>query len=92
MKLTTALNSFLNHFYNFTDFSANPERSISAQAFYESVIVRAVQSPEFRRRLVEAPATVLAELGVQLPAGVKVTFVENTDRVVHIAIPPYVGE
>lgn len=92
MKLTSTLNSFLNLFYNFADLPANSQQGVTTQQFYESVIVRAVKSPEFRSRLLNEPEAVLAELGIELPEGVKVTFVENTDAVVHIVIPPYIGE
>ena len=54
--------------------------------------MRAVKSPEFRLRLLNEPEAVFAEMGIELPEGVKVTFVENTDQVVHIVIPPYIGE
>jgi len=92
MKLTSTLNSFLNLFYNYSDLPANSEQGITAKQFYESVIARAVQSPEFRQRLLHEPEAVMAEIGIQLPEGIKVTFVENTAQVVHIVIPPYIGE
>lgn len=91
MKFTSTLSSFLNLFYNYADLS-NSQGGISAQQFYESVVVRAVKSPEFRLRLLNEPEAVFAEMGIELPEGVKVTFVENTDQVVHIVIPPYIGE
>jgi hypothetical protein len=31
-------------------------------------------------------------LGIELPEGVKIAVVENTDQIVHIVIPPYIGE
>jgi hypothetical protein len=92
MNLVSALNSFLNHFYSFAAPPAGSGQSITARAFYESVIARAVKSPEFRERLVKDPETILAEIGIELPEEVKVTFVENTDQLVHIVIPPYIGE
>ena len=92
MKLSTALTSFLKCFYYIAPPPGDLEPSVSAQQFFESVIARGVQSPDFRRRLLTDPETVLKEIGIQLPQGVKVTFVENTDQLVHIVIPPYIGE
>jgi hypothetical protein len=92
MNLVSALNSFLNHFYSSMAPPARSGQSITARAFYDSVIVQAVKSPEFRERLVKNPEIILAEIGIDLPDGVKVTFVENTDQLVHIVIPPYIGE
>lgn len=84
MKLLEALDNFLHSCYSTS--------RVSGQKFYRSVILRAVESSEFRERLVKDPDKVLAEAGVALPKGLKVSFVENTKDVVHIAIPPYIGE
>jgi len=92
MNLLSAMNSFLNQFYNSAAPLATSGRSITAREFYDSVIVRAVRSPEFRERLLTNPEVVLAEIGIELPEGVKVAFVENSDQLVHIVIPPYIGE
>lgn len=92
MNLMSALNSFLNHFYDSFAPPGIPEAPVSAHQFYESVIVKAVESPDFRRRLLTEPKAVLTEIGVVLPEGVEIQFVENTHEVVHIAIPPYIGE
>lgn len=92
MNLLTALDSFLNHFYDSFAPPAGPDCTITAHEFYESVIIPAVKSPEFRQRLLKDSKTVLAEIGIALPEGVEVRFVENTNDVVHIAIPPYIGD
>lgn len=92
MNLVSALNSFLNQFYTTAAPLADSGKSVTAGEFYNSVIVRAVQSPEFRARLLDNPEAVLSEMGIELPEGVKVIFVENTDKLVHIVIPPYIGE
>jgi hypothetical protein len=92
MNLMSALNSFLNQFYNSAAPLAKSGQSITTREFYDSVIVQAVKSPEFRERLIKNPETILAEIGIELPDGVKVTFVENTEQLVHIVIPPYIGE
>lgn len=90
MKLTSALNSFLQSFY--ASFApAVDDRPATANTFYEAIILPAVKSEEFRRRLLANPQAVLQEAGFTLPEGVVVHFVENTEDTVHIAIPPYIG-
>lgn len=92
MKLQSAINAFLNQVYNSVAPPAKTEAGTSSASFYEAVIVRAVESEEFRERLMREPERVLAELNIELPPGVEVKFVANTDKVIHIAIPPFVGE
>ncbi len=92
MNIFSALDNFLHHFYDSFAPPVKPDCRVSAHAFYESVILRALKSPEFRERLLKEPEAVLQELDVVLPEGVKVRFIENTRDVVHIAIPPYIGE
>ena len=84
MKLMSVLDNFLHACY--------AHSKMSGRGFYQSVILRAVESPEFRERLLREPNAVLAEAGVKLPEGLKVTFIENTKDVVHIVIPPYIGQ
>lgn len=92
MNLLTAMDSLLQHFYDSLSPPVGTDDTISGQGFYESVIVPAVQSPPFRRRLLHEPRAVFAERGIRLPEGVEVRFVENTEEIIHIVIPPYVGE
>lgn len=91
MKLTSALNSFLQGFYASLAPPADTGMPATSNAFYEAIILPAVQSEEFRKRLLASPEAVLAEAGVALPEGVIVHFVENTEDTVYIAIPPYIG-
>lgn len=84
MKLLEVLDSFLHACYS------NPK--MSGRKFRDAVILRAVEDQEFRGRLMRETEAVLKEEGIVLPSGLKVTFVENTQDVIHIVIPPYVGE
>ena len=84
MKLLEALDSFLHACYS--------NSKMTGRKFRDAVILRAVEDQEFRGRLLRETETVLKEEGIVLPRGLKVTFVENTQDVVHIVIPPYVGE
>lgn len=91
MKLTAALNSFLQGFYASFAPPGEGDQSAGANTFYESIIVPAVQSEEFRRRLLADPGAVLKEAGIALPEGVIVHFVENTEDTLYIAVPPFIG-
>jgi hypothetical protein len=53
---------------------------------------RSMRDPEFRARLVDDPASVLAEIGARLPDGVRVRFFANTPSTVNVVLPPQVGE
>lgn len=92
MNLTSALDKFLHSFYESFTPPATAASGLSGSAFYDLIIAPAVKSPEFRRRLLQEPQQVLAEAGIELPEGVKVRFVENTKTLVHIVIPPYIGD
>ena len=92
MKLMSALDGFMQNFYACFAPPVGPDGSVTAQSFYELVICRAVESKEFRERLLGDPKGVLAEVGIVLPEGVEVQFIENTADTVHIVIPPYIGE
>ncbi len=50
-------------------------------------IVRAWRDEAYRRQLLGDPATVLREAGLELPAGCRVTVLEDTDAVAHVAVP-----
>ena len=55
---------------------------------YLRLAARARGDAGFKRRLLADPAAALAEQGLQLPPGVEVRAVENTDRVLYLALPP----
>jgi hypothetical protein len=84
VRLLDLLDNFLHTCYN--------NSKMSGRKFRDAVILRAVEDQEFRGRLIHETDAVLKEQGIALPPGLKVTFVENTHDVIHIVIPPYVGE
>jgi len=92
MRLTELLNNFLQSFYIHFTPSLEVDDQAAGSSFYESVIEPAVRLPEFRKRLLEEPAAVLSEMGIMLPEGMVIQFLENTEDTMHIVIPPYVGE
>lgn len=54
--------------------------------------IRAATDTEFRNRLIAEPETTLAELGVEVPAGVAVRVAESTPEEIVVAIPPMLAE
>jgi len=57
---------------------------------FGQLVQKATEDPALRQRLLQAPKQVLAEAGITLPAGLEVEIVENTDKVIHLVLPPLV--
>src|SRR5262245_31048302 len=55
------------------------------------VVARAWTDEAFKQRLLADPAAALQEHGLAVPPGVTVRVVEDTDRVVHLALPKRPG-
>ena len=54
-----------------------------------SELVAQVRSDhELKQRLIAKPAVVLQEYGIEVPAGVDVRVLENTDKVLYLTLPP----
>jgi hypothetical protein len=51
------------------------------------VINKSWDDPEYKRRLLADPATVLRAEGVNLPKGVRVRVIEDTDKLLHLVLP-----
>ena len=43
---------------------------------------------QLKQRLLDKPAAVLQEHGIEVPAGMEVRVVENTDKVSYVTLPP----
>ena len=63
---------------------------LGAGSPFGRLVQRAVDDPAQRRQLLAAPRQVLVEAGVELPEGLEVEVLENTDTVVHLVLPPLV--
>jgi hypothetical protein len=55
------------------------------------VIKKAWDDEAFMQRLLEDATTVLKEQGIQLPEGMKVKAVQNSEKLAYIVIPPKPG-
>lgn len=55
----------------------------------DKIIAKALKDPQFREALKKDPAAVIEkELGIKVPAGVKIKIVEDTAQAVHLVLPP----
>ena len=50
-------------------------------------VARAWADPAFKAKLIANPAAGLRENGIQVPAGITIKVVENTDQVLHLTLP-----
>ena len=57
------------------------------QAAYDKLIARAWSDEKFKARLLAEPAAVLAQNGIDVPAGREVRVVEDTDTIAHLVLP-----
>jgi hypothetical protein len=57
-------------------------------AAYGKIIAKAWRDPAFKAQLIADPQGTLKSAGVDMPVGVTVKVVENTDKHVHLVLPP----
>jgi hypothetical protein len=73
----------------------HPEPSAEQQAWTRGigqVVANAWADPDYKARLKADPAAVLDEQGLEVPSGIEVRVVENTDHVVYFTLPPEPSE
>ncbi|MDR4509637.1 MAG: NHLP leader peptide family RiPP precursor [Candidatus Brocadiaceae bacterium] len=54
---------------------------------FGKIVEKAWKDEEFKRNLLNNPGSVLKANGVEIPDGVEVKIVENTDKVVYFTLP-----
>ena len=52
------------------------------------IIAKAWRDPAFKAELIANPAAALQAEGIEVPEGMTVTVVENTDKQFHLVLPP----
>ena len=52
------------------------------------IIAKAWRDPAFKAELIANPAAALKAEGIDVPAGMTVTVLENTDELFHLVLPP----
>ena len=55
---------------------------------WSKMIAQAWEDDAYKSRLLDDPRTVLAEAGVAVPAGTKITVAEQSPDHVHLTLPP----
>jgi hypothetical protein len=55
---------------------------------YGQIIARAWVDDDFKARFLADPGAVMRDAGMNIPAGTEVRALENTDRVLHLVVPP----
>ena len=55
---------------------------------FGKIIAKAWRDPVFKAELIANPAAALEAEGIDVPAGVTVTVLENTDKLFHLVLPP----
>lgn len=55
---------------------------------FAQITAKAWMDEAFKRRLLSEPATVLQEYGLEVPPGVRIKVMEDTDTLVHLSLPP----
>ncbi len=58
------------------------------QKAYDKVVAKAWGDHDFKAKLLADPMTVLKEYGLAIPEDVEFRVVENTDKIVHLILPP----
>ena len=51
------------------------------------IVAKAWQDDEFKKRLLANPSAVLTECGLEVPGGVEIRIVEDTDQILHLTLP-----
>lgn len=55
---------------------------------WAALVAQAWTDEKFKKRLIEKPAAVIQEHGIEVPAGVEIRVVENSENVTHFILPP----
>ena len=63
---------------------------MGANSSFGKLVQQASKDRAFRDRLVQAPEETLAEAGIKLPPGMKIEILANTDKTIHIVLPPLI--
>jgi hypothetical protein len=55
----------------------------------DAVTAKALESDEYKRRLLADPDTVLTDAGLTIPEGVRVVILENTADTIYLVLPSH---
>ncbi len=63
-------------------------QTLSQNRAWNQIVATAWADEEFKARLLANPRAVLAEYGIDVPEGIELTVVEDTEAVHHLVLPP----
>ena len=69
-----------------------PDQDQERARQWGQVVARAWADPAFKQRLLANPADALREEGIEVPPGIELRIVEDTEQVRHLALPPKPAE
>jgi hypothetical protein len=70
----------------------NSADEVNRRDFELQLIAKAFQDPAFKQELIRNPRAVIAkEFSIQLPAGIEIRVLEETEKVLYIVLP-YMAE
>jgi len=64
------------------------DKQSASEKQWAQVVAKAWSDAAFKKRLLTQPAAVLKEAGVDVPEGLQLKVVENTERLAHLILPP----
>ena len=64
---------------------------IGTNSSFGKLVQKASKDQAFRDRLIKNPDAVLAESGIKLPQNMKIEILSNTDKVIHVVLPPLIN-
>jgi hypothetical protein len=67
---------------------SDTEKQSFDSEFANKVITKAWSDPKYKERLLANPRAALAEAGVSVPVSLDFKVVENTNKLVHLVLPP----
>jgi len=62
-------------------------QTLSQSRAWSQIVATAWADPDFKARLMADPHTVLAEHGIEVPPGIELVLIEDTETVKHITLP-----
>ncbi|MDH5467581.1 MAG: hypothetical protein OEY25_09200 [Candidatus Aminicenantes bacterium] len=90
MDLWKTVTEVLGDYYS--EFGRANIHEPKSQEIFQRIMERAQTNSNFRKKLISSPVKTLAQQGFKLPKGFTVKFVEETQDMIFIPIPPYIGD
>jgi len=63
-------------------------QTLSQNRAWNQIVAQAWADEDFKARLMTDPRSVLSEYGIEVPEGIELVVVEDTDTVHHLTLPP----